>query len=319
MRDLLRKLHPDVVVATDTSTSLAGLGVCPVVRYSHGGHAFDARAFISSGGMTNRVVKGSVHHLSYLLADAVVANSKWCAESFQRFGIPAEVNFPGVNVDYFVPIPKTTAKERLFEKKRLPESMLARELVLSKSMRRQYPLIPAFALLRKVRKDAALVLIGKGPNDRKLIAEYKLEDHVLIVDRLLPDDNELRLWYNAATIFVHPAEREHFGLITAEAQSCAIPAVVPNRGGGAEIVRNGYSGLHFASLDHEACADSMKYLLTHPDESLEMGRHGRERAMSLFALRKTNEEFYQILCRFFEAPESHLKASAIVAHSSLQS
>lgn len=305
MRYFVRKVEPDVIVANDSTTSLAGLGICPVVRYSHGGHAFDAWAFIASGGITNRVTRGFIHHLTYLLADGVVANSRWCAESFRRFGIPAEVNFPGVNVNHFVPMPRAIAKTRLFEQERLPESMLDQELVLSvgtiQKMKRQDLLIQAFASLRKTISNVALILIGDGPKAaevRNLITHYRLQDSVLMVDRFPPDDNELKSWYNAATVFVHPSEREHFGLVTAEAQSCAIPAVVPDRGGGAEIVGNGYSGLQFASQDFQACANSLAYLLSHPDESAEMGRQGRERVVSLYALRKTNEEFYQMLGRF---------------------
>jgi len=326
MRDFLRRLAPDVIVANDTTTSLAGLGICPVLRYSHGGHSFDKYAFIPSGGIVDRVVRGSVHHVSYMLADAVVANSEWCAQSFRRYGIPATVNFPGVNVSLFSPIPKSHAKEKLFEEKRLPETLLGRELVLSvgtiQAMKRQDLLIRAFAALRKEVEEVGLVLIGNGPEDstiRRMIDYYKLEKDVLLVDKLLPGDEELKLWYNASAIFVHPAEREHFGLVTAEAQACGTAAVVPDRGGGAEIVVDGYSGLHFDSLNHESCAERMAYLLRHPDESSKMGKRGRERVVSLYELEKTNEDFYHIVSGLFQPHRQRVETRQSIPLSPLPS
>jgi len=326
LRDFLRELAPDIAVANDTTTSLAGLGLCPVLRYSHGGHSFDNHAFIPSGGIVDRVTRGSVHHVSYMLADAVVANSEWCARSFRRFGIPATVNFPGVDVGFFSPIPKSHAKERLVQENCLPRTMVGRDLILSvgtiQSMKRQDLLIRAFVSLRKRVDNVGLVIIGNGPKNstiRSMIDDLRLHEDVLLVDTMLPDDEELKLWYNASAIFVHPSEREHFGMVTAEAQACGTASVVPDKGGGAEIVVNGYSGLHFASLNPESCADKMAYLLRHPDESCKMGAHGRERVISLYALEKANAEFYHTLARLLQHRPQKAEISRLLSLSPLPS
>lgn len=53
------------------------------------------------------------------------------------------------------------------------------------------------------------------------------------------DDEELPLWYNAATVFVFPSLYEGFGFPPLEAMACGLPTIVSNRGSLPEIVANG--------------------------------------------------------------------------------
>ena len=53
--------------------------------------------------------------------------------------------------------------------------------------------------------------------------------------------------------FVQPALYEAFGLTVIEAMTCGLPCFATNRGGPAEIIKNGISGYHIE------CAPRMLY------------------------------------------------------------
>ncbi len=54
--------------------------------------------------------------------------------------------------------------------------------------------------------------------------------------------------------FVQPALYEAFGLTVIEAMTCGLPCFATNRGGPAEIIKNGISGYHIECAPPPACA-----------------------------------------------------------------
>jgi glycosyltransferase involved in cell wall biosynthesis len=98
-----------------------------------------------------------------------------------------------------------------------------------------------------------LVIVGAGPEEGKL---KKLAGPHITFKRDLSDD-ELRAEYARAKALIFP-QVEDFGLVAAEAQACGTPVITYGRGGGAEIVVDGVTGLHFASQTPEALMDAVK-------------------------------------------------------------
>jgi glycosyltransferase involved in cell wall biosynthesis len=78
-------------------------------------------------------------------------------------------------------------------------------------------------------------------------------------------DDELPLWYNAATALAYPSVYEGFGLPVLEAQACGTPVLTSNASSLPEAA--GDAGLMVDPYDTDALAAGLHRLLT--DESLQ--------------------------------------------------
>lgn len=86
-------------------------------------------------------------------------------------------------------------------------------------------LFQAFRLLhRREPGRYRLLAVGDG-NQRGLLEDLRKETGAVIWKNYCADTGELARLYRAADIFVHPGVLETFGLVTLEAQACAIPVV----------------------------------------------------------------------------------------------
>jgi glycosyltransferase involved in cell wall biosynthesis len=68
---------------------------------------------------------------------------------------------------------------------------------------------------------------------------------------------------------------EGFPLAIAEAYACGVPVIAAGHGGLAEIVRDGFTGLHFRPGDAVDLAAKVDWAWAHPQEMETMGRAGR--------------------------------------------
>ena len=106
--------------------------------------------------------------------------------------------------------------------------------------RKNLPMLAkVYKRLREEKKHTQpLILIGANGWETKEIFEaiqdLKLEDNVYHLEGIY--DRELAHMYHAAGVLVTPSHYEGFGLPALEAQTCACPVVVSNRGSLPEIV-----------------------------------------------------------------------------------
>ena len=68
---------------------------------------------------------------------------------------------------------------------------------------------------------------------------------------------------------------ESFGLAVIEAFACGVPVIVASRGGMAELVEDGRTGVHFTPGDDASLAAAVEWAWSHPKELEDMGRLGR--------------------------------------------
>lgn len=87
----------------------------------------------------------------------------------------------------------------------------------------------------------------------------------------------------ALDVLVNPAQAETFGRTVVEAMACAKPVIAANRGGPAEIVLHGQTGLLFPPGDLVELAAAMRRLADDPDLRRSMGQAGRRRALSEYS------------------------------------
>jgi phosphatidyl-myo-inositol dimannoside synthase len=144
-------------------------------------------------------------------------------------------------------------------------------------------LIHAFPRIRASVPEAQLVVVGDGPDRRRLEAEA----HDLGLDGIVTflghvGDGELAELYASSAVFALPAraslgphpEGEGFGLVFSEAQAAGVPVVAGAAGPAPEVVENEVSGLLVDPEDPRAVADAVASLLSDAGRARAMGEAG---------------------------------------------
>jgi glycosyltransferase involved in cell wall biosynthesis len=167
--------------------------------------------------------------------DCFVANSQFVARRIMKtYRRSASVLYPPVDIDKF---PLREAKEDFF--------VAVGRLVPYKRMDL---VVEAFARM----PDRKLVLIGAGSELTKL--RGKAAPNVQIKGHL--SGPEMIDYLARAKAFVYAGE-EDFGISMVEAQACGTPVIAFSRGGAAEIVVDGETGLLFEHQAVEAIVDAV--------------------------------------------------------------
>jgi glycosyltransferase involved in cell wall biosynthesis len=150
--------------------------------------------------------------------------------------------------------------------------------------------------MEKVSK-VPLIIVGGGPEEEKIsktIAGLKLNSVRLLGRR--PRNEVFDLMKNARfTIF--PSEwYETFGMTIIESFACGVPVVASRLGVMEEIIKDGYTGLHFAPGDPRDLAAKIEWAWTHPQEMVEMGLEARRE----FEAKYTAERNYKMLMDIYK-------------------
>lgn len=196
-------------------------------------------------------------------ARRVIAISESTADDIHHMlGVPREhidVAVPGVG-DQYKPLPErhiAAFRSRMG----LPERFLMHLGTLEP--RKNLPLLlQAYAgLPRSLRDNAPLVLVGgKGwglEEIRANIVRLGLEYHVRL-EGYAPDE-DLPLWYNAATALTYPSVYEGWGIPVVEALACGTPALVSDTSSLPEAA--GDAGLRLPPRDAGAWTDGLRQAL----------------------------------------------------------
>ena len=123
-------------------------------------------------------------------------------------------------------------------------------------------LIRAFHKASRHYDDLRLILVGDGQElnqYRSLIKDLGIESKVIITGFVIED--ALWYYYSIADLFVYPsiAGFEAFGITLLEAMRYHIPCVVPDTGGGKEVIKD--AGITFKDRDEEDLMKKMTMIL----------------------------------------------------------
>jgi phosphatidylinositol alpha 1,6-mannosyltransferase len=151
-----------------------------------------------------------------------------------------------------------------------PILLMVSRLVKEKDMA---DLVEMDRILRRRGNTHRLVLVGDGPMRAELQAA-------------LPDAHfaghqggePLARWYASGDVFVFPSTTETFGNVVLEAQASGLPTVVVDKGGPADLVQPGRTGMIARSNDPADLAAKCETLLRDPALRAEMGARAREAA-----------------------------------------
>jgi phosphatidylinositol alpha-1,6-mannosyltransferase len=159
-------------------------------------------------------------------------------------------------------------------------------LCASRLVRRkgQDVLIAGMGLIQDLVPDAALLLVGEGPDRRRLeeLARSAPPGSVIFAGQV--SDEELPSHYAACDVFAMPCrsrwgglEVEGFGIVFLEAAASGKPVVAGRSGGAEEAVVDQETGLLVEGREPKAAALAVASLLRAPDVARRMGLAGRRR------------------------------------------
>jgi glycosyltransferase involved in cell wall biosynthesis len=139
-------------------------------------------------------------------------------------------------------------------------------------------LFKAFALVNQQMPQAILVMAGEGPLRGRLerfAKRLKIEHRVVWLGNL--PLQSLRAWYAAARATVLPSFHEGFPKIVGESYLMGTPVIATPFVSAHELICDGETGYVAPKFtNHRWLANRALELLSHPEQSKEMGRKGRE-------------------------------------------
>ncbi len=135
--------------------------------------------------------------------------------------------------------------------------------------------IDALALLEpSLRKKVRLMAVGSGDAQgfKERAKAHGIEDRLIIVGHT----KEVVRYYRAGDAFLLPTLYEPFGLVILEAMACGLPPIVSRLAGGAELIREGESGLLIESpTDAHEIAGHLAKLIENPELRKKLGENAR--------------------------------------------
>ncbi len=205
-----------------------------------------------------------VHQIEqeFALADTIIIQSRFSERTLVERGIPAEklVRIPlGVDVRRFAP-----AESRSSGPFRV---LFVGQLTLRKGL--QY-LLEAWKQLHW--NDAELLVVGQLMPDFKPVMKHYAD---LTGVRWVGHTSDPVAYYQQSDAFVMPSVEDGFGLVLTEAMACALPVIVSDHTGAADLVRDGENGWIVQYDQVEQYAAALQELRDHPAAARQMGQAAR--------------------------------------------
>lgn len=142
--------------------------------------------------------------------------------------------------------------------------------------------LQAFARLREVCPEAALTLIGQGPERDSLDAmcrELGISESVRFLGQV-PNSQVLEEM-SKSRFFVMPSVREGFGIVYLEAMASGCITIGTEGEGIADLIESGKNGFLVPADNPESITQTIEWCLEHTDEAAAIAEQGRQDALGL--------------------------------------
>lgn len=188
----------------------------------------------------------------------------------------------GVDTERFRPDP--AARARLRERYGLGDRPVVGCVSRLVPRKGQDVLVRALPEIRRRVPDAALLVVGGGPDAarlRRIVAEVGVGEHVVLTGGVPAD--ELPAHHAVPDVFAMPCRTrgagldvEGLGIVYLEASATGVPVVAGRSGGAPETVVDGTTGCVVDGTDVAEVAGRVADLLADPARAAALGRAGRE-------------------------------------------
>jgi glycosyltransferase involved in cell wall biosynthesis len=166
-------------------------------------------------------------------------------------------------------------------------------------------LIRAVSEVKKIVPGISLVIAGHDPwgygkELQSLIDRLGLGEAV----RLVGFQSDIAAFLNSVDIFAFATQSEGFGQVVIEAMAAGKPVVASKIAPLTEIIKEGETGLFAAPDNPRAIANALAWLIAHPQEAQQMGKHGQERVCDHFSAEKMAERTLSLYARLLRKAAS---------------
>ncbi|WP_339811948.1 glycosyltransferase family 4 protein [Paenibacillus sp. FSL R7-0189] len=129
-------------------------------------------------------------------------------------------------------------------------------------------------------------LFGEEAYKQELL--QKINNDELTNVSMLGHVDDIQGLMNTADLLIHTSVTpEPFGQVIVEGMAAGLPVIASNEGGPVEIVVQGETGLLIEPGDAAILADSIKWMLDHPEERRRMADNGMKRVKEHFVIENT--------------------------------
>jgi glycosyltransferase involved in cell wall biosynthesis len=213
-----------------------------------------------SGEAADHLQRSAVARTTLARVECNVVPSRFLAEVFARFGLPATV------------VPNIVDLDRFAFRERRP---LRPRFLSTRNLGYPYNIactLRAFAAIQRRRPDASLTVVGSGPDEaslRQLAIELRLKN-TRFVGRVAPE--AIADIYADHDIYIQTPDLDNMPLSMMEAFASGLPVISTEAGGVPAILQHGHHGLLAPINDHESIAREALHLLDAPDRAREFAR-----------------------------------------------
>lgn len=266
---VLRAFQPQLLhahFATSATEAAAALAVALGVPYCFTAHGYDIYRK-PPADFGQRAAAAAA------LITVCQANAEFVSRSFGVAPEHIRVIPCGIDIERFHPAPAPPAEPHIVCVARLHPP------------KNQQLLLEACALLRDRGLRFRCSLIGEGDEREALTAARAALGLEELVD--MPgaaEQDEVRAWWQRASIAVLSSRSEGMPVSLMEAAACGVPAVATAVGGVPELVDDGVTGLVVPAGDARALASALERLLREPELRQRLGRAARRRALERYSV-----------------------------------
>ncbi|RYZ30321.1 MAG: glycosyltransferase family 1 protein [Chitinophagaceae bacterium] len=199
------------------------------------------------------------------LADYLLCPSKHVANSFVKYGIPADkckVIPYGANTEHFKP--------QVREKKKF-KILFVGTVGVRKGL---IYLFKSLEILKENHDFECLLIGGLEEQFKPIFDQYShLFKHLPHVPH-----KELVDYYNEASVFVFPSLDEGMALVQLEALACGVPVICTTNSGGDAVIEDGKEGFVVPIREPLLMAKKISLLIENPDLLNQMSTNARQKA-----------------------------------------
>lgn len=165
-----------------------------------------------------------------------------------------------------------------------PEKRVAEIIHTASAIRQSHPTLPI-----------GFIYVGGGEyleSWQHLATELGLTEQFF---RFMGRQENLVPYYQAASLFVHAAERESFGLVLVEAMLCNCPVVATRSAGPEEIIDDGVTGRVIDSDNFAAFGEAIVAYVANPAMREQHARAARARALERYCIHKNTRRLSELI------------------------
>lgn len=168
-------------------------------------------------------------------------------------------------------------------------------------------LIAAFRQVVEKRQNVKLLIVGPFEDDcgiaPELVQWAKTSEHVKLTG--LVENAEMREYYAAMDVLVHPTYREGFGMVIQEAGALAVPVITTKIPGASEVMEDGVSCKLVTPKDAQQLAAAMEEMVMAPSAVQQLGSSAYERTKHLYdrpiMLENQRQDYEELIGRYSNA------------------